>query len=132
MGIDRESGQITNYSRSPTNDEAEGVAPGGQWEAVERGYPEVDIWRLSLDGEAVWEQLTFVAEQFPGWKASNPVISPDERWMAFTLGLIDAPSEGSGVALLLFDLDAWDESGQGEPTVEPDRLPPFTPPPSSC
>lgn len=132
MGIDRESGQITDYSRSPLPNEAEGVAPNGEWEAVERNYPNVDIWRLSLDGDAVWEQLTFVAEQFPEWKANNPVVSPDLRWMAFTFGRIDAPSVGSGSALLLFDLKAWDESDQGEPMTEPDRLPPFTPPPPSC
>lgn len=126
LGVDRMSRRITNHSRSPERDEAEGVAPGGEWITVERGFPGTYIWRLSLDGDARWEQLTSAAE-FPGLATNNPVISPDQRWMAFSTRAIDGEA-GSGDALLLFDLRAWDASGRGEQVIEPDRLPPFTPP----
>lgn len=130
--VDRATGRIVNHSRSPWYEEAEGIAPNGRWTTVERdpastlGPFAIDIWRLLLDGTAIWERLTYFTE-FDGYGANQSVVSPDARWMAFTLKAPGA-DHGEGTALLLFDLKAWDASGQGHPSVEPDRLPPYSPP----
>ncbi|HMJ23498.1 MAG TPA: hypothetical protein VK513_16390, partial [Terriglobales bacterium] len=62
MGIDLQTGQVTNFSRAPgTYNEGEGIFPGGLYTAVEadrqceqlggtRGSGNIDIWKLRLDG----------------------------------------------------------------------------------
>ncbi|MER7687231.1 hypothetical protein [Streptomyces sp. NPDC097610] len=133
LGVDLASRKIVDYSRSPRYDEAEGIDPAGRWIAVERdttsttpGAHDIDIWRLSLDGQAVWERLTYFTE-FEGYGANQPVISPDSRWMVFNMRKSDS-DYGDAEALLVFDLKAWQASGQGRPSTEPDRLPPYSPP----
>ncbi|XVQ14504.1 hypothetical protein ACQP1W_18835 [Spirillospora sp. CA-255316] len=130
--VDRATGRIVNHSRSRGYEEAEGIGPTGRWTTLERdpaseqGPSSIDIWRVALDGEAAWERLTYFTE-FDGYGANQSVVSPDGRWMAFTLKAPDS-EHGEGTALLLFDLRAWDAGGQGRPSVEPDRLPPYAPP----
>ncbi|MFE6822190.1 hypothetical protein [Streptomyces sp. NPDC057690] len=132
-GVDLATRKIVDYSRSPRYDEAEGIDPAGRWTAVERdttsttpGAHAIDIWRLSLDGKAVWERLTHFTA-FDGYGANQPVISPDSRWMVFNMRKSDS-DYGDAEALLIFDLKAWDANGQGTPSTEPDRLPPYSPP----
>lgn len=110
MGLDLETGALTNYSRSWGYDEAEGVFPDGRFVAVERepdtftltprGH--IDIWRTALDGSGRSERLTRFSD-YAGYGANNPVVSPDGRWMAFGLREVDGP-HGNGHGIFLFDL----------------------------
>src|SRR5204863_2686315 len=62
MGIDLESGKVTNFSKAPgTYNEPEGIFPNGLYTTVEadrqsetlggrRGSGNIDIWKLKLDG----------------------------------------------------------------------------------
>jgi Tol biopolymer transport system component len=110
-GIDLETKRVTNYSDEPDQyDEPEGIFPDGQWTCVEtdresftgHGSGHVDIWKLSLDGKKTWERLTSF-NKYPGYKASNPVISDDGKFMAFQMARSRDPS-GVGYGIFLYDL----------------------------
>lgn len=111
MGVDLESGEITNYSRDWGYDEAEGVFPDGGSIAVERepdtytAVPvgDIDIWQLALDGSGAARRLTWFSEH-AGYGANNPVISPDGRSMAFGLR-IKGGEHGNAHGILLYDLE---------------------------
>jgi len=110
MGVDLATREIRNYSQSWGYDEAEGVFPDGRFVAVERepdtytltprGH--IDIWQTALDGSGRSRRLTYFSE-FAGFGASNPVVSPDGRWMAFQLRAVEGP-HGNGQGILLLDL----------------------------
>jgi Tol biopolymer transport system component len=110
-GIDLVTKRVTNYSDDPGQyDEPEGVFPDGRWTLVEcdrqskngRGAGHVDMWKLSLDGRRAWERLTFF-NTYPGYKASNGVISDDGKWMAFQMAKSRDPA-GVGYGIFLYDL----------------------------
>jgi hypothetical protein len=109
-GVDLATGRVTNYSDAPGQyDEPEGIAPDGKWTLVEsdreglsgRGPGHVDIWKLSLDGRKTWERLTYF-NKYPGYKASNPVVSDDGRFMAFQMAKSRDPA-GVGYGIFLYD-----------------------------
>ena len=110
MGLDLETGALTNYSRNWGYDEAEGVFPDGSAVAVERepdtwtlsprGH--LDIWRTALDGSGTSVRLTRFSE-FAGYGANNPVVSPDGRFMAFGLREVGGP-HGNGRGIFVMDL----------------------------
>jgi hypothetical protein len=113
MGIDLQSGQITNFSKAPgTYNEVEGIFPDGQYAAVEadrqceelggqRGSGNIDIWKLRLDGTGKdFTRLTHFND-YEGGKASNPVISTDGRFMAFQTARTTDPA-GVGYGILLY------------------------------
>jgi hypothetical protein len=112
MGLDLATGAVRNYSNSPVYEEVEGLSPDGTRALVERDLESVaipgplDIWRLSLDGRATWERLTFFNRYRGGYYASNPAVHRSGRRFAFQLS-IDGPSEGEGRGLLVFDLDRF-------------------------
>lgn len=111
-GVDLETGKVTNYSNAPGQyDEPEGIFPDGKSTCVEsdreagsgaRGSQHVDIWKLALDGSGRMERLT-TFNLYPGYKASNPVISDDGRFMAFQWARVGDPA-GFGRGLFLYDL----------------------------
>jgi hypothetical protein len=109
MGVDLESGELTNYSRDWAYDEAEGVFPDGKSIAAERevntytAVPggDIDIWQLALDGSGTSRRLTHFTE-YEGFGANNPVISPDGRKMAFGLR-IKGGEHGNAEGMLLYD-----------------------------
>jgi hypothetical protein len=112
-GIDLQTKKVVNYSNAPDQyDEPEGVFPDGRWTLVEcdreglsgRGPGHVDIWKLSLDGEGTWERLTYF-NKYPGYKASNPVLSDDGRFMAFQMAKSRDPA-GVGYGIFLYEFDA--------------------------
>src|SRR5262249_23484842 len=109
-GVDLKTGKVVNYSDAPDQyDEPEGVSPDGGWTLVEcdreglsgRGPGHVDIWKLSLDGERRWERLTYFNKS-PGYKASNPVVSDDGKFMAFQMAKSRDPA-GVGYGIFLYD-----------------------------
>lgn len=112
MGIDLETGELSNYSRNWAYDEAEGVFPDGRSIAVERetgtytAVPEgdIDIWQLSLDGSGNYRRLTWFSD-YPGYGANNPVVSPDGSKMAFGLR-IKGEGHGNARGILIYDLDS--------------------------
>jgi Tol biopolymer transport system component len=109
-GVDLSSKKVVNYSDAPGQyDEPEGVSPDGRWTLVEcdreahngRGPGHVDIWKLSLDGRKTWERLTQF-NMYPGYKASNPVVSDDGRFMAFQMARSRDPA-GVGYGIFVYD-----------------------------
>ncbi len=63
------------------------------------GY--VDLWKLTLDGSGQTERLTFFSD-YPGYKASNPVVSDDGRFMAFQMAK-SREEAGVGHGIFLYD-----------------------------
>jgi Tol biopolymer transport system component len=104
LGIDLATKKVNNYSDAAGQyDEPEGIYPDGQFTLVEcdkqnhQGAGHVDLWKLRLDGSRAYERLTFFSD-FPGYKASNPVVSDDGRYIAFQLAKSrDAAGVGHGL-----------------------------------
>jgi len=115
MGLDLRTGTIVNFSKAPgTYNEAEGIFPDGRYTCVESdrqvgtlggpgGSQQIDIWKLRLDESGKdFERLTHFND-YEGWKASNPVVSTDGRFMAFQVAKVgDAPGAGRGILLYRF------------------------------
>jgi Tol biopolymer transport system component len=108
LGIELETGKITNYSNSPAYEEPEGIFPDGRYTLVEsdrhnpKGSQYIDIYRLSLDGSGQMERLTFFND-FPGFKASNPVVSDDGQFIAFQMARVGDPA-GVGRGIFVYDI----------------------------
>ena len=113
MGIDLESGEVTNFSKAPgTYNEPEGIFPDGIYTTVEadrqsetlggrRGSGNIDIWKMKLDGTGKdFVRLTHFND-YVGGKASNPVVSTDGRFMAFQAARTTDPA-GVGYGILIF------------------------------
>lgn len=115
MGIDLQTGQVTNFSKAPGSyNESEGIFPDGlhdavegdrqcEWLGGERGHGNLDIWKLKLDGTGRdFARLTNFND-YEGWKATNPVLSTDGRFMAFQAGRSsDPPGVGHGTLIYWF------------------------------
>jgi hypothetical protein len=110
-GVDLATGKVTNYSNAPGQyDEPEGIYPNGQATLVEcdrqnlKGASHVDLWNLKLDGSGAYTRLTAFSD-YPGYKASNPVVSDDGRSIAFQLAKSrDAAGVGHGIFILRLEL----------------------------
>ena len=111
FGIDLGTKKLTNYSNGPgIYDEPEGIFPDGRFTTVESdyhnpagtGFDRADIYRLSLDGKGTMVRLTCFAN-VPTYRASNPVISDDGRYMAFQMGR-SGVAAGTGWGIFLYDL----------------------------
>lgn len=108
MGLDLETGKVTNYSESPNQyDEPEGIFPDGQYTLVEcdrqnpKGSQYIDIWKLRLDGSHHLDRITYFND-YPGFKATNPVVSDDGRFMAFQMAKV-GDMAGVGRGLFIYD-----------------------------
>jgi hypothetical protein len=106
--IDLVTKKITNYTRSPDDyDEAEGISPDGQYELIEcdkqnHGGPgHIDLWKLNLNNPMEYKRLTFFSD-YPGYKASNPVVSDDGKFFAFQMGMAKNAT-GTGNGLFIYD-----------------------------
>ncbi len=109
--VDLATKKVTNHSLAPGQyDEPEGIFPDGLATLVEcdrqnrKGANFVDLWKLRLDGSGRTERLTFFSD-YPGYKASNPVVSDDGRWMAFQMAR-SRDAAGVGYGIFIFDLAA--------------------------
>lgn len=110
-GVDLAARKVVNYSQAPDQyDEPEGIFPDGRHTCVEcdrdngagkKGSQYIDIWKLALDGSGKTERLTHF-NRTPGYKASNPVVSDDGRYMAFQMARVGDPA-GVGRGLFLYD-----------------------------
>ena len=114
IGLDIETGKVVNYSKAPNQyDEPEGIFPDGKYTLVEcdkhnpKGSQHVDIYKLALDGSGKTERLTFFG-RYGGYKASNPVVSDDGRYIAFQFAKRGDPA-GVGRGILIFDLHKYEK-----------------------
>lgn len=103
--VDLATKKVVLLTRSPdVYEEPEGIFPDGRSTLVEsdqqnrQGPGHIDIWRLALDGSGRSERLTRFSD-YPGYKASNPVVSDDGRRFAFQMG---RAGEAAGVGHGLF------------------------------
>ena len=112
FGVDLRTKKITTYRKiADEYNEVEGISPDGIWACVEssreQGGPErqnshyIDIWKLKLEANGTsFVRLTRWGD-YDGYKASNPVISPDGKWMAFQSGRsVDPAGIGYGIFLM--------------------------------
>lgn len=113
FGIDLVTKKLTNYSNAPVvYDEPEGIFPDGRSTTVEsdhhnpagKGFDRADIYRLTLDGSGTMQRLTCFA-QVPTYRASNPVVSDDGKYMAFQMGR-SGVAAGTGWGIFLYDFQA--------------------------
>ncbi len=106
--VDLATKKVENLTNSPDEyDEPEGVFPDGKFTLVEcdrqnkLGSRHIDLWKLRLDGGGYVERLTFFSD-YPGYKASNPVVSDDGRFIAFQMA---KSKDDAGVGYGIFVLD---------------------------
>lgn len=111
MGIDLATEKITAYRKIPEEyNEAEGISPDGEWDLVESSREQgaerqdsryIDLWKLRLEPNSTdFVRLTRWGD-YEGYKASNPVVSPDGKWMAFQSARNDERAGvGHGIFLL--------------------------------
>ena len=113
MGIDLTTRKIVNYSRREDRyDEPEGIFPDGKSILVESnrhrpvnegfpGWSHVYLYKLSLDGSGQMERITFFNDN-PAFKATNPVVSDDGKFMAFQYSIATEVA-GIGHGILIWD-----------------------------
>ncbi len=110
LGVDLASGRTTVYRRIPGEyNEVEGIFPDGRYTLVESSREQaqhnsnyIDIWKLRLEPNS--EDFTRVTHwgEYDGYKASNPVVSPDGRRMAFQSARSKDPA-GVGYGIFVMD-----------------------------
>jgi Tol biopolymer transport system component len=68
---------------------------------ADQKWANIDIWKLRLvPGSEDFVRLTHWAD-YEGYKASNPVVSPDGKWIAFQSARNNEPAGiGHGIFLL--------------------------------
>lgn len=109
FGVDLSTSKVTTYRRLPDEyNEVEGIFPDGEYTLVESSREQVkqnsnyiDIWKLRLEPNSTdFVRITRWGD-YPNYKASNPVVSPDSRTMAFqSARSTDAAGVGYGIFLL--------------------------------
>lgn len=109
MLLNIETGEITDMSNADKQyDEPEGIFPDGKYTLVESdkqnllGSGHVDLWKLKLDGNGEMERLTFFSD-YKGYKASNPVVSDDGKFIAFQMAR-STDFAGIGYGIFIMDL----------------------------
>lgn len=108
-GLNLTTKAAKNYTGySPFYEEAEGTAHNGKFDIIEHDLMvnpipgALDLWFMALDGSATMHRLTHF-NRYKGYGASNPVVSPDDRHMAFQLSVSEG-AEGEGQGIFLLDI----------------------------
>ena len=106
-----EDRNITYYRRNGEYDEVEGIAPGGDWATVEcgrqdkPGLPELDICRLDLREEGEISVLMKGRVEGSTADISNPIISPDGKWLVFQRSDSASGIIGEGYGIYRYQLN---------------------------
>jgi hypothetical protein len=109
MGVKIDTGEVTNYSKSPNYEEPEGIGPTGEWTLVEadshnpKGAYFSEVHRLYLDGSARLVRVTHFGD-YEGFRASNPVVSDDGKLLEFQLARTDDLA-GVGYGIFIYDIE---------------------------
>jgi Tol biopolymer transport system component len=109
FGIELATGKVTQYRKlAGEYNEVEGIFPDGEYALVESSREQleqnsnyIDIWKLKLEPDS--KDFTRVTRwgEYPGYKASNPVVSSDGRRIAFQSARSkDAAGVGYGVFVM--------------------------------
>ncbi|NUR53787.1 MAG: hypothetical protein HOQ29_05020 [Acidobacteria bacterium] len=111
LGVDLASGRVTVYRKlAGEYNEVEGIFPDGRHTLVESSREQaqqnsnyIDIWKLRLEPNS--DDFTRVTHwgEYAGYKASNPVVSPDGRRIAFQSARSKDPA-GVGYGIFVMDL----------------------------
>jgi WD40 repeat protein len=109
FGVDLKTGKMTTYRKIDGEyNEVEGIFPDGKYTLVESSREQekhdsnhIDIWKLKLEPNSTdYVRMTRWGD-YPGFKASNPVVSPDGRTIAFqSARTTDEAGVGYGIFLL--------------------------------
>ncbi|MDA2927522.1 hypothetical protein MYX78_09890 [Acidobacteria bacterium AH-259-G07] len=116
VGVELETGKITNYSNSPHYEEPEGIFPDGRHTLFEgdhhnpQGSQYIDVYKLRLDGSGHVERVTYFGD-YAGYKASNPVVSDDGRFIEFQMAKLGDPA-GVGRGLFIYDIEKAKAAGK--------------------
>jgi Tol biopolymer transport system component len=111
LGIDLNTGQTTVYRKlAGEYNEVEGIFPDGQYtlvessrEQIEHNSNYIDIWKLKLEpNSSDFTRVTHWGE-YRGFKASNPVVSPDGTRIAFQSARSKDPA-GVGYGIFVMDV----------------------------
>jgi Tol biopolymer transport system component len=112
LGVDLKTGQVTVYRKvADEYNEVEGLFPSGDYALVESSREQsqhnsnyIDIWRLKLEPNSRdYVRVTRWGE-YAGFKASNPVVSPDGKSIAFQSARSTDPA-GVGYGIFLLRLE---------------------------
>lgn len=113
MGTRLSDGASTTYfRRADTYAEVEGIAPDGSWTTVECGkqaaaaLPPLDVCRLDLKPDGALTPLVTATAPGDTRGVSNPVVSPDGRWIALQRSDSDDPDIGAGNGIYLIRVPA--------------------------
>ena len=111
LGIDLNTGAVTVYRKiAGEYNEVEGIFPDGQYTLVESSREQleqnsnyIDIWKLKLEPNS--QDYTRVTRwgEYRGFKASNPVVSPDGTRMAYQSARSKDPA-GVGYGIFVMDV----------------------------
>ena len=109
FGVNLDTKAVTTYRKlAGEYNEVEGIFPDGEHTLVESSREQmkhnsnfIDIWKLKLEANSTdFVRMTRWGE-YPGYKASNPVVSPDGRSFAFQSAR-NTDAAGVGYGLFLF------------------------------
>ena len=112
FGVDLETGKVIIYRKiTGEYNEVEGIFPDENYTLVESSREQsqqnsnyIDIWKLKLEpNSADFVRMTRWGE-YSGFKASNPVVSPDGRTIAFQSARSKDPA-GVGYGIYLLKVD---------------------------
>ncbi len=115
-GVKIETSEVRTYIDEPqVHNECEGIFPDHENICLAStcdGSPQpLDFYKLKLDGSG--RRVRMSQFNSPLWRATNPNVSPDGKWVAFMVTLrTDESGYGRGLGLL--DLEAWEKTPEAQ------------------
>lgn len=100
-----EDRNVIYYRKEGEYSEVEGIAPDGSWAAVEcgkqdtAGLPVLDICRIELEENGALTRIVRGHSAGSTSDISNPVVSPDGRWLVFQRSDSASSDIGEGYGL---------------------------------